>query len=128
MPVKILIDKIKIHHKVNAAWKDGLPLLSNEILNDCNLYCKEESGALIASSLIHSKLKKGKLIWQTPYARRQYWEIRTAYTDSNPNASWKWCEVAKQNHFPQWQQQANALFNANLQNRGINSLPGGDSE
>ena len=114
MPVKILINKMKIQHKVDGAWKKALPLLSSEILNDCNLYCKEDSGVLIGSSFVHSKLDKGKLIWQTPYARRQYWEIRTAYPDVNPNASWKWCEVAKRLHKDQWQRQAQRLLEMNL--------------
>ena len=114
MPVTIHIDKQKIVAKVEGAFKKGLPLLSNEILNDCNQYCKEDTGMLIASSIIHSVLADGRLIWQTPYARRQYWEIRTAYKDVNPNASWKWCEVAKGRHFERWQRQAEALTRMNL--------------
>jgi hypothetical protein len=118
--VKILINKMRIAYNVNQAWKGILPQLSEEILNDCNQYCKEDAWMLIASSHIHSRLKKGKLIWQTPYARRQYWEIRTAYTDRNPKATWKWCEVAKANHKEQWSRQANALMHSGLAERGYN--------
>ena len=114
MPVKINIPKGAVVAKVEAAFKNGLPQLSEEILNDCNQYCKEDTGMLIASSLVHSRPQEGKLIWQTPYARRQYWEIRTAYTDVNPNASWKWCEVAKRLHKDQWQRQAQRLMEMNL--------------
>ena len=64
---------------------------------------------LIDSSLIHSDLKHGVLRWQTPYAARQYYEIRTAYTDVNPNASWRWCEVAKQAHQDEWKRMASAI-------------------
>ena len=114
MPVKINIPKGAVVEKVEKAFKAGLPQLSEEILNDCNLYCKEDTGMLIASSLVHSRPQEGKLIWQTPYARRQYWEIRTAYTDVNPNASWKWCEVAKRLHKDQWNRQAQRLMEMNL--------------
>jgi hypothetical protein len=114
MPVKIQINKSAVQTKVMTAFEKGLPLLSGEILNDCNQYCKEDTGALIASSLIHSVPADGKLIWQTPYARRQYWEIRTAYTDVNPNASWKWCEVAKKKHLEQWKRQAQRAMEMNL--------------
>lgn len=128
MPVKMLIDKLKIRYKVHSAWKNALPILSEEILNDCNEYCKMDTGALIASSYTHSKFKKGKLIWQTPYAKRQYWEIKTAITDNGkPKATWKWCEVAKKNHFEQWKRQADVLFNTSLKNSGV-SLPGGGEE
>lgn len=112
--MKLTISKSAIEAKVKSAFDKGLPELSELVLQNCNLYCKEDTGTLIASSLIHSRLAEGQLIWQTPYARRQYWEIRTAYPDKNPQASWKWCEVAKRKHQGQWQRQAQKLFEVNL--------------
>ena len=114
MPVKIIINRKGVETRVEYAFKKGMGVLANEILNDCNQYCKMDTGNLIASSYIHSKLDEGKLIWQTPYARRQYWEIRTAYKDENPNASWKWCEVAKKKHLEQWKRQAQRALEMNL--------------
>jgi hypothetical protein len=114
MPVKIYIDKNKVEHRIEYAFSKGLGTLSNEILNDCNQYVKEDNGGLLMSSYINSELDKGKLIWQTPYARRQYWEIRTAYTDVNPNATWKWCEAAKKAHLKQWERQAQIALRENL--------------
>ena len=114
MPIKIQINKDAVKAQVMGAWDKGLAILSEEILNDCNQYCKEDTGALIASSLIHSVLAEGKLIWQTPYARRQYWKIRTAHTDVNQNASWKWCEVAKKKCKKKWAKQAQRLMEMNL--------------
>lgn len=95
MPVKMNIKPGSVVAKVETAWERGLPVLSEEILADCNALCKEHTGTLIQSSLIHSDLKNGRLIWQTPYARRQYWAIRTAHKDRNPFAVWKWCEAAR---------------------------------
>lgn len=112
MPTTIKIDKHKVQAKITGEWQACLPQLSNEILNDCNQFCKEDTGMLIASSYIHSKLDEGLLIWQTPYARRQYWAIRTAYKDTNPNASWKWCEVAKARYRQRWERQAKRLMGA----------------
>ena len=113
MAVKVFVDRGKIAVKINTLWKDNLATLSEEILNDTNQYCKEDTGTLIASSLVHSLPEQGKLIWQTPYARRQYWEIRTAYTDVNPKATWKWFEAAKRANMAKWEKQANALMGAN---------------
>lgn len=109
MPVRIEISEPQILTKINAVWNETTKPLAEEILNDCNQYCKEDTGALIASSLIHSQLDKGLLIWQTPYARRQYYEIRTAYTDVNPGASWRWAEVAKNHHLNEWIRKAQIL-------------------
>lgn len=112
--MKVSISKRAIEAKINGAFQKGLGQLSQEVLNDCNLYCKEYKGDLIASSLVHSRPQEGKLVWQTPYAKRQYWEIQTAFPDKNPNASWKWCEVAKRLHRDRWERQAERLFKENL--------------
>lgn len=109
MSVKFNIDANKIKVKIDNAWQSGLEMLSSQILRDCNRYCKEDTGMLIISSYIHSDLKKGRLVWQTPYAARQYYEIRTAYKDVNSEASWRWCEVAKNNHQERWGRQAQAI-------------------
>lgn len=109
MAVKIIINENSIKAKIDNTWESGLEMLSSEILRDCNKYCKEDNGYLIMSSFIHSDLKKGRLVWNTPYAARQYYEIRTAHKDKNSNASWRWCEVAKNNHLEQWQKQAQAI-------------------
>ena len=114
MPVKIQFDKSRCVTRITNSFNTGLGALSGEILNDCNQYCKRDKGMLIASSYIHSRLDEGLLIWQTPYARRQYWEIRTAYTDVNPNATWKWCEVAKRVCKNKWERQAQRLMEMNL--------------
>ena len=110
MPVRISINEGKIKTITDNPFGDGLAILSSQILKDCNLYCKMDTGALINSSLIHSDLPKGRLVWQTPYAARQYYEIQTAYKDVNPNASWRWVEVAKSRHQADWEKQAQEII------------------
>lgn len=114
MPVKIRVNKSGVTAKVLGAFNNGLGPLSEEILNSCNQYCKEDTGTLIASSLIHSIPSEGKLIWQTPYARRQYWAIRTAFQTVNSNAVWRWCEAAKRHHIAEWNRDAQKLMEMNL--------------
>jgi hypothetical protein len=114
MPVKINIDKAKVLAKIDVAWGKATGPLAEEILADCNEYCKMDTGALIASSLIHSQFDKGLLIWATPYARRQYYEIRTASKDYHSMATWRWAEVAKQHRLERWIQQAQILARRSL--------------
>lgn len=109
MAVRIEINENTIQAKIDNAWENGLEMLSSQILKDCNEYCKEDTGMLIMSSYIHSDLKHGRLIWRTPYAARQYYEIPTAYKDVNSRASWRWCEVAKSNYLTRWGRQAQAI-------------------
>ena len=61
MAVRFNIDANKIQVKMDNAWKNGLEMLSSQVLKDCNQYCKEDTGMLIMSSFIHSKLNEGKL-------------------------------------------------------------------
>ena len=114
MPLKININRHAVEARVMGAFKQGLSILSSEIRDDCNQYCKEDTGMLIASSMIHSRLDQGRIIWQTPYARRQYWEIRTAYTDVNPKATWRWADAAKRDNLEKWQRQAQIITERNL--------------
>lgn len=109
MPVRVKIDGDKITYKIERTITGNMGILASQILRDCNRYCKEDTGMLIMSSLIHSDLNHGILVWQTPYAARQYYEIKTAHKDVNHEASWRWCEVAKQNHGKRWAEQAQAI-------------------
>ena len=98
------IDPNKVGARVMSVWNVSvLPKLSEEILADCNEYCKEDQHGLIDSSLIHSKPQEGKLIWETPYAKRQYWAIKTSLT---PGRTWKWCETAKRKQKNRWNELA----------------------
>ena len=111
MPVRINIDPNQCAAKVEGAWKKGLFSLSSQVLGDCNQYVKRDNGTLESSSYAHSKLGEGRLIWQTPYAKRQYWEIRTSLT---PGRTWKWCETAKRKHKDTWRRIAERALRDNL--------------
>ena len=110
--MKCTINKAQVRMKIQDAWKAGLWKLSEEVLADCNEYVKRAPDRiLLRSSEIHSRTKEGVLVWETPYAKRQYWEIQTALT---PGTTWKWCETAKRNHKQQWEAQAKRGFLENL--------------
>lgn len=102
MSVKIKIDANSIKATIDNTWETGREMVCSQILKDCNEFCKEDTGMLIISSYIHSDLKKGLLIWRTPYAARQYYEIRTAYPDVNSRATWRWVEVAQRLYKAVW--------------------------
>lgn len=110
MSVKIKIDARGIYAKIDQKFTSGREMLSQIILSDCNKYCKEDTGMLIMSSLIHSDLARGRLVWNTPYAARQYYAIPTAYKEVNPGASWRWVEVAQKAHKKEWARQAENIM------------------
>ena len=111
MPVTIKISSHQVEARVKGAWDKALYALSEEILADCNEYCKEDRHTLINSSLEHSRPREGILIWQTPYAKRQYWAIKTSLT---PGRTWKWCETAKRKWKSRWDKLAERGLRENL--------------
>lgn len=110
--MKIQINKAQVQARVMGAWKENLFALTTEILADCNEYVKRSPNHTMRdSSLIHSKPSEGLIVWETPYARRQYWEIQTALT---PGTTWRWIETAKRKHLTRWQRLAQKGVNDNL--------------
>ena len=99
---------------VERATHRAIAVTSQQALKDCNFYCKQDTGALIQSSLIHSDIDGGVLKWVTPYAEFQY-TFPPAQKDKNPNASPEWCNVAETNHKDEWDR----VF-ANAHREGMN--------
>ena len=102
MPVRIQIDPNRCAARVMGAWEKQLYALSGQVLQDCNEYCKVDNHGLIDSSEAASQLSKGLLVWDTLYAKRQYWEIQTSLTRGRV---WKWCEAAKRKRKEIWRRQ-----------------------
>lgn len=109
--MRIDINENVVAARVNEAWRRGLPLLTNEVLRDCNEFAKLDTGALRASAQTASDFSNGIVRWNTPYARRQYWSIPTAY---EPGTCWQWCEAAKAAYSQRWADQAQRLLEMNL--------------
>ena len=109
--MRVNIDEGAVIAKINGAWKKGLPILTNEVMRDCNEFCKLDKGALRASAQTATDFANGIVRWNTPYARRQYWGIPTAY---EPGTCWQWCEAAKGAYYQRWADQAQKLLEMNL--------------
>lgn len=83
------------------ATQRAIAMTSEQALGDCNLYCKQDIGALIQSSDEHSDIDNGVLKWVMPYAEFQY-TFPPTRKDKNPLASPEWCAVAEANHRDRW--------------------------
>lgn len=114
MQVKVNINPTQIGQKIEKAWEKARGQVFEEIMNDSNQYVKVDSHTLEGSVLDHSKPRDGLIIWQTPYAKRQYWEIRTANKDENSKATWRWFEFAKSQHLNKWVRKIDKAVKENL--------------
>lgn len=77
--------------------------LDNQVLKDSNKFAPQDTGNLIGSAITASPLGEGKVIWNTPYARRLYYNPEYKFSkDKNPNAQGLWFEAAKSAHKQEW--------------------------
>ena len=113
MNFEVSMDIAGIEADIQADIGRALPILSQQILQDCNYFCKQDQGGLIASSLSKSDLAHGELIWDTAYAAMQYY-LGTASHDVNPHATKMWCEKAYSRFGREWE----ALLQRLIENGG----------
>jgi Minor capsid protein len=70
--------------------------LDQDILKSSNYFIPSDTLELMRSSLRFSEIGSGLLIWNTPYARRLYYNPQYNFSkDVNPNARGMWFEEAK---------------------------------
>lgn len=99
--VKVTLNTKKIEERLLKQHKKAQYAMSTQALKDCNYYCKQDQDGLIGSSIIHSDLENGVLIWKTPYAKKQYY-LDSARKDKNPNARKMWAHQASSEHKEDW--------------------------
>jgi hypothetical protein len=86
--------------------------LDNEVLKDCTPYVPRITGALEHSGIDGTVLGSGLIVYNSPYARYQYYGEFTHSTQSHPQASREWFEVAKASHGAAWISGVKALGGA----------------
>lgn len=91
--------------RLKMAAKKAQKIVAARALEDCNRYCRKQSGKLIASSYFSSDIANGELIWNTPYARKVYY-LGEPLTNINPLASKMWAHKAGNIHFAKWRELA----------------------
>lgn len=102
MSVTITHNRAQIASKVRAGADKAVAVLTEQVVKDSNYYCRQDTGALIASSQTASDYKKGIARWDTPYARRVYYTGKPS-KDVNSNASLMWVEKARSDKKGEWE-------------------------
>lgn len=107
--VTVTIDKRRVASRIKSGVEQMIPAVAEQALADCNYFCKQDQGTMIKSSETASDLKAGELVWNTPYAKRQYYTGQPS-KDVNPNASMMWCEEAYNANKKDWNRIAQKQF------------------
>lgn len=115
MKVTTELNKGKIKSRADKASKKAQFILDEQVLKDSNDFAPRDTGTLVESSLQHSRVGSGALRWQTPYARRLYYNPSFNFSrDRNPKASGMWFEKAKSSFKAQWIALSDKVFKSNF--------------
>lgn len=87
-----------VRKKTNQMVKLGQYALANQVHADSNLYAPMKSTDLINQSNVSADNKK--IVYNAPYARRQYYNQYVNYT--TPGTGPKWDQKAKSIHQRDW--------------------------
>ena len=106
--IKIFNPNMTAKRLEKVFYQKALPVLAEDIKSDCNTYVRMQDGTLAISARTESG---GRFItWNTDYAKKVYY-TGTPRKNVNPNASLRWCEVAKRKHAKEWAARATNLVN-----------------
>lgn len=109
--LNIKVEWFDIGKKLGQSTAMSQAFLDNEVLKDSNYYVPMSEGFLRDSSITHSKIGSGEVKWETPYARRLYYNPQYNFSkDKNPNARGLWFEEAKAQNLDDWIKGAEEAF------------------
>ena len=100
MAIKVNIDFKGVQAKINRLSDAGQAALADQVHADSNRYAPFKRGDLRVQSQVTADNKA--VIWNVPYARRQYYNIGANF--SEPGTGPKWYEKARSIHLKSWQQ------------------------
>lgn len=104
----IRIDLRGVGPAVKEMVKRAQFVLDEQVIKDSNYYIPQDQGFLKDSALSASSVGEGRVVWNTPYARRLYYNPQYHFSkDKNPNAQGLWFEAAKSARKKEWEKIAN---------------------
>lgn len=113
------MSSVTVEFDIKSAVDRRAPLLRKaqvqldlQVIKDSNVFCPEAEGTLKSSALIASRIGEGLVVWDTPYARKQYYQCPKKSKDKNPNARMRWFEHAKARMVRTWRRIAQEALDA----------------
>lgn len=111
--VKINFSKNGVKQDINRRIRRSQFMLDNQIAKDSNTFIPMDEHYLEKSVFTASKFGQGRLIWNTPYARRLYYNPQYNFSkDLNPKAQGLWFEAAKKLYKKDWEDVAQKAYDA----------------
>lgn len=102
MKVSFTMNKAYTLRRFSTRFKRAQEYLDNEVLKDSTPYVPMDTGNLYKSGIRHTVLGSGEVVWNTPYARINYYTGRRFRKTHHPKATSKWFEHAKSVNKTKW--------------------------
>lgn len=110
MSVQVQFDTAAVAQKIENRLNKVQAMLDMQVLKDSNYFCPMDTGMLKNSGILATVPGSGKVIWNTPYAHKQYYECPNKSHQENPNACMKWFEAAKAKWSKAWERLINGEY------------------
>lgn len=103
--IKVEFDTVKLIRKYQNRAKVAQRILDESVLKDTDKYVRYRTGVLARSAQTASRIGAGAIIYDTPYAKRVYYDEASNVTrDTHPLATPKWFEESKRKNEDKWMQ------------------------
>jgi len=99
---EVVFNPLATAARFKTSSKRAQKWLDTEVLKDCTPYVPRLTGALEHSGIEGTAIGSGEIIYNSPYAKQQYYGYFNHSTQSHPKASREWFEVAKAANQSKW--------------------------
>lgn len=101
--VRVEFDVQKMIAKYRSRALVAQRILDESVLKDTDKYVRFRTGMLARSARTASKIGKGAIIYDTPYAKKVYYDTSSKVTkDVHPLATPFWFEASKKQNLDSW--------------------------
>ena len=102
----------KVYAKLVTKADKAQKRLDARVLSDSNYWCPLDTGTLVRSAELATKIGSGQVEWRTPYADKQYWGNFDHTKSLKPHATSRWFETAKARYEQEWQEVVREIITA----------------
>ena len=110
--VTVDFDEGALVDRIEEAAARAQMLLDTRVLSDANYWCPLDTGTLIHSAELATRLGTGQIEWRAPYAAKQYWGDFDHTRSLKPHATAMWFETAKAQNLNEWKEVVDEVIRA----------------
>jgi len=101
-PLRIDVDWHRLERELLDGVDKGQKILDMQVLKDTEPYVPRDDGKLVGSGVRGTKIGSGEVVYDSPYAKKQYYTMRNKARDVHPLATMRWFESAKSTRKQVW--------------------------